>query len=313
MKKNLLLIVLLMTLIPLAGYSQNETSTQFTVAGVIVDATGEPLVGTAVYVKNEPGVGVVADLDGKFKIKVTKNATLIFQSVGMKNVEMLITKNEEKLKIVMKEDETKIDEVVVTGMSSQKKSSRLEGKDLITIGIYTVIYVVIVMLVAMLGFIPIFIPLMAVLCPLIGGIPYMLYVTKAKKFGMTAIMGFLIGLIMVFFGNGYLTMVTGLVGGLLADVILKKADYKSAKSTVLSCGVFSIWVFGNFAPIFLNRESYMVMLTEGYGAEYAATLNTYMPMWIAPILLVACFVFGLVGGMIGKAICKKHFQRAGIA
>ena len=53
-------------------------------------------------------------------------------------------------------------------MSSQKKSSRLEGKDLITIGIYTVIYVVIVMLVAMLGFIPIFIPLMAVLCPLIG-------------------------------------------------------------------------------------------------------------------------------------------------
>ena len=36
-------------------------------------------------------------------------------------------------------------------------------------------------------------------------------------------------------------------------------------------------------------------------------------MWIAPILLVACFVFGLVGGVIGKAICKKHFQRAGIA
>ena len=66
MKKNLLLIVLLMILIPLAGYSQNETKTQFTVAGVIVDASGEPLVGTAVYVKNEPGVGVVADLDGKF-------------------------------------------------------------------------------------------------------------------------------------------------------------------------------------------------------------------------------------------------------
>ena len=114
-------------------------------------------------------------------------------------------------------------------MDAKKKSaSRLEGKDLITIGIYTVIYVVIVMLVAMLGFIPIFIPLMAVLCPLIGGIPYMLYVTKAKKFGMTAIMGFLIGLVMVFFGNGYLTMVTGLVGGLIADVILKNGGYKSA-------------------------------------------------------------------------------------
>ena len=47
-------------------------------------------------------------------------------------------------------------------MSSQKKNYRLEGKDLITIGIYTVIYVVIVMLVAMLGFIPVFIPLMEI-------------------------------------------------------------------------------------------------------------------------------------------------------
>ena len=40
MKKNLLLIVLLMTLIPLAGYSQNETSTQFTVAGVSRRSSG---------------------------------------------------------------------------------------------------------------------------------------------------------------------------------------------------------------------------------------------------------------------------------
>ena len=46
--------------------------------------------------------------------------------------------------------------------------------------------------------------------------------------------------LMVFFGNGYLTMVTGLVGGLLADVILKKADYKSAKSTVLSLSLIHI-------------------------------------------------------------------------
>ena len=50
-------------------------------------------------------------------------------------------------------------------MNSEKSKKGLEGKDLITIGIYTVIYVVIVMLVAMLGFIPVFIPLMAVLCP----------------------------------------------------------------------------------------------------------------------------------------------------
>ena len=100
-------------------------------------------------------------------------------------------------------------------MSSQKKSSRLEGK----INYYRHLHRHLCRDCYAGGdawLYPRFIPLMAVLCPLIGGIPYMLYVTKAKKFGMTAIMGFLIGLIMVFFGNGYLTMVTGLVGGLLA-------------------------------------------------------------------------------------------------
>lgn len=114
--------------------------------------------------------------------------------------------------------------------NSNQKKRRLEGKDFITIGIYTVIYMVITTLVAILGFIPIFIPLMAVLCPLVGGIPYMLYVTKAKKFGMTAIMGFLIGLLNIFGGNGYLTMLTGLAGGLIADIILKKADYNVLSS-----------------------------------------------------------------------------------
>ena len=50
-------------------------------------------------------------------------------------------------------------------------------------------------------------------------------------------MGFLIGLIMVFFGNGYLTMVTGLVGGLLADVILKNGRLQKCKeySSFLRC------------------------------------------------------------------------------
>ena len=48
-----------------------------------------------------------------------------------------------------------------TPANSNQKKRRLEGKDFITIGIYTVIYMVITMLIAILGFIPIFIPLMA--------------------------------------------------------------------------------------------------------------------------------------------------------
>ena len=66
-------------------------------------------------------------------------------------------------------------------------------------------------------------------------------------------------------------------------------------------------------PFFVGREAYLAQLQEGYGAEYVSTVSSYMPMWILPILLIATFIFGLLGGLIGKAICKKHFKRAGIA
>lgn len=123
MKKNLLLIVFLMAFVPMIVYSQNKAKKQFTVAGVVVDQLGDPLPGTTLYVKNAPGVGTTTDIDGKFRFKVDGNMVLVFQSLGLKTVEMLITANNEKLKVVLEEDANALDEVVVTGLTSQKKVS----------------------------------------------------------------------------------------------------------------------------------------------------------------------------------------------
>ena len=123
MKQNFLLIVLVMALVSLQGYSQNNTKKQFTVSGVVVDKNAEPLPGTTVYVKNAPGVGTATDIDGKFTIKVDGNQILVFQAIGMKAIEKLITKSETMLTISMEEDAATLDEVVVTGLTSQKKVS----------------------------------------------------------------------------------------------------------------------------------------------------------------------------------------------
>ena len=65
-----------------------------------------------------------------------------------------------------------------------KNENKLKGKDLINIGIYAAIYCVIMTCIAMLGYIPIMMPLLAVFCPLVGGIPMMLFYTKTKT-GLT--------------------------------------------------------------------------------------------------------------------------------
>lgn len=191
-------------------------------------------------------------------------------------------------------------------------SNKLQGKDLMNIGIYSAIYFVIVFAVAMLGYIPILMPMLCVFVPLFAGIPFMLFLTKVKKFGMIWIMSIIMGILMFLTGMAHYALLVGLFTGLIAELIYKSGDYKSQSKAVLTCGVFSMWVFGNFIPMFFNREAYW-STRQSFGEEYITTLNSLMPMWLCPVLLVASFVFGIVGGMLGKALLKKHFIKAGIA
>lgn len=196
-------------------------------------------------------------------------------------------------------------------MSTVKKN-KLTSKDLVTVGIYTAIYFVSMMVVGFLGFIPMFIPLMAVLVPILGGIPFMLFLSKIKKFGMISLLSIINGILMFVVGMGVYAAITGLIFGVMADVIVKSGNYQSSKKSLLGYCVFSLWLFGNFIPFYVGREAQFSMLAEGYGQDYVTALNTLMPTSMAPVMFAACFLFALIGGVIGKAACKKHFQRAGI-
>ena len=141
----------------------------------------------------------------------------------------------------------------------------------------------------------------------------MLFLTKVKKFGMVLIMSVLMGLVMGLMGMGVWSMATGPVAGILSELILKLGDYKSAKKNILGYGVFSMWLIGNYIPIVVTRDNYYSMLISGYGQEYADTLMGYIPDWSLLPLLAACFISGILGALLGKALLKKHFVRAGIA
>mgnify|MGYP003171218886 CR=1 FL=1 len=179
-------------------------------------------------------------------------------------------------------------------MNKTTKSSRLQGKDLMNIGIYSAIYCVIVTGVAMLGYIPIMMPMLCALVPLIAGVPFMLFLTKVKKFGI----------FMILTGMAHYALIVGFFTGLIAELIYKSGNYASQTKAVLTCGVFSMWAWGNFIPLFFNREAYWAT-RQSFGEEYITTLNSLMPMWLCPVLLIASFVFGIIGGM--KSITKETF------
>lgn len=193
-----------------------------------------------------------------------------------------------------------------------KNENKLKGKDLINIGIYAAIYCVIMTCIAMLGYIPIMMPLLAVFCPLVGGIPMMLFYTKTKKFGMITIMSVIIGIYLWVTGMGIYPAIFGVVFGFLADLVAKSGGYQSFTKTVLSYGVMCLMLFGNFLPLYIDREGYFASRQE-FGQEYIDSLGNIMQPWTAPAIIIAAFVFGVLGALLGKALLKKHFVKAGIA
>lgn len=193
-----------------------------------------------------------------------------------------------------------------------KNENKIKGKDLINIGIYAAIYCVIMTCIAMLGYIPIMMPLLAVFCPLVGGIPMMLFYIKTKKFGMITIMSVIIGIYLWVTGMGIFPAIFGVVFGFLADLVAKSGGYQSFTKTVLSYGVMCLMLFGNFLPLYIDREGYFASRQE-FGQEYIDSLGNIMQPWTAPAIIIASFVFGVLGALLGKALLKKHFVKAGIA
>lgn len=95
--------------------------TKVKVQGVIKSETGETLPGVSVMVKDTK-TGVVSDLNGRYSISVEKGKILLFNFLGYKPYAVGISQAK-TLDVVLEEQKSKLDEVVVIGYGTQKKSS----------------------------------------------------------------------------------------------------------------------------------------------------------------------------------------------
>lgn len=199
-------------------------------------------------------------------------------------------------------------------MSSETGSNKLKAKDFITVGIFTAIILVVEFACGMLGYIhPFIVASYVIMIPLVGAIPMMLFYTKVQKFGMITIMSILIAIMMFVLGMGFLGAPLIIIAGVVADLIAKSGKYKSFKKTMISYGVFCLWICANYFPVIVTAESYRQdLIDEGYSAEYCNNLFLAINYKTIGILLILCFVFGCLGALIGKAVVKKHFEKAGI-
>jgi TonB-linked SusC/RagA family outer membrane protein len=93
------------------------------VKGVVVDATGETVIGASVVLKSDKTQGTITDLDGNFSLRLpSRESTLVISYVGMITQEVKAVVGQ-TLHVVLEEDNAQLEEVIVVGYGQQKKAS----------------------------------------------------------------------------------------------------------------------------------------------------------------------------------------------
>ena len=111
-----------------------EVQQERKISGTVIDEKGEPVIGASVVVV-ETKQGTITNIDGKFQVNAPQNGRLKISYIGYETQEVAI-KDRQLLKIVLKEESTALNEVVVVGYGTMKRKemtsaiSHVGAKDL---------------------------------------------------------------------------------------------------------------------------------------------------------------------------------------
>lgn len=191
--------------------------------------------------------------------------------------------------------------------------NKINVKDLVSIGIFTVIYFIMFFISGMMGYVPILAVTLPLQLGILTGIPFILFATKIEKFGMVTIMAILIGAMSFLMGRGWMAFAAVALCGVIADFVFLSGAYKSWNKLVIGFCIFNMWIIGAMLPMWLMREEYFSAQEAVASQEYIDAVNALLPDWMLPGVIVLAIVGGIIGAYIGRATLKKHFRRAGIA
>lgn len=190
--------------------------------------------------------------------------------------------------------------------------NELKIKDLVTIGVFTVIYFIFMFGVGMIGLIPILFLIYPTILGIVTGVIIMLFMAKVQKPWALGILGIISPLIMFSMGHTYVIVIHALIVMIIAELIRKMGDYKSFKYNMISFAVFNTWICGSLMQLLLVKERYMEMTVAQMGNDYAMRLERLVTYPNMALVYVGAIIGGVIGAYIGKFFLEKHFKKAGI-
>ncbi len=196
-------------------------------------------------------------------------------------------------------------------MEATKKNLKI--KDLVSIGVFFIIYIMLFFTVGWIGLVPILFLCWPCILGIVGGTVVMLFMAKVPKPWALFIFGMLSPLLAMTMGHTWVLLVVALVCVGLAEFIFRKGGFRSFKHNALAYGVFSCWLSGSPMQMLLVHDQYMKMgASTGGSPEYMKAIESLISWPVMGLVILGAFAGGIIGAFIGKAMLKKHFQKAGI-
>lgn len=194
------------------------------------------------------------------------------------------------------------------------ESKKLTIKDLVTIGIFTALFFVF----EFIGSIPFapnpaltfYQPLgIALLC----GPIFLLLVAKVPKFGAISILGIVNGIIWLIMGMHWAMDLGYVVMGIAADLIAMICRHRNVKLNILAYAVFCTGPGGVLIAYASDPAAWAsTMLNKGLSQEYVSSMAASVPTAMIIGIFAGTLLIAVISGMIGRALLKKQFEKAGI-
>ena len=194
---------------------------------------------------------------------------------------------------------------------SQRKT-RLEVRDLVTIGVFGVIYFVCMFAVGMMGVVPILYLFYPMTFGVVGGPIVLLFMAKVQKPWALVIFGMITPIIMFLFGHTLLVPGVALVTMLVAEGIRRLGKYRSLRYNMLAYVVMATILCSSLLQMLVMKERYLQLTEAEMGREYTEALEKLISVRNLGLVYLGAVLGGIVGAFLGRKLLKKHFEKAGI-
>lgn len=201
-------------------------------------------------------------------------------------------------------------------MEANVEERKLTSRDLIALGAFSLLFMIVSMLVVGITSISVFAYCgCCAIAAIPAGIIWIYMHVRIPRAGTSLVMAAVFAIVVFAVGSGWPVALGLLIGGSVSELVRGAVGRRRFSGIAVGYALFeTCWAAGIFVPMFADQDYYRALMgSNNIDPSYMESmLSLVTPQTFAAIAAVT-IVGALIGAFLGRAVFKKHFERAGIA